>query len=112
MKLAIRRGHDEVAEQAVTWMSGFFDRTCDKSPACDGLEAPWYLPPLYKKKDVFAEYQQWCEADATRVAAVSKGYFGRLWKKHFRHVKIPKKNRFSKCARCDEINTQWWKRCT
>jgi hypothetical protein len=81
-------------------MSHFFDTTCDKSPACDGLEAPWYLPAIYKKKDVFEEFARWCGFDASRAAPISKNYFCKLWKKHFSRVKIPKKNRFSRCARC------------
>jgi hypothetical protein len=81
-------------------MSHFFDSTCDKSPACDGLEAPWYLPAIYKKKDVFEEYARWCGFDASRAAPISQNYFCKLWVKHFSHVKIPKKNRFSRCARC------------
>lgn len=80
-------------------MKDFFDKYCEKSPSVDGCEAEWTLPPVYTWHKVYGEYVKYMEANTRRLQVISESYFLRMRKQHYRHVKVPKKNRWAKCSK-------------
>lgn len=80
---------------AKVWLGVYFELNCDKIPNPSGGSDVWNLPANTTKKEVYRVFREYCTLKG--YIGVSDSTLCKLWRKHYRHVKIPIKGRFKAC---------------
>ena len=101
--------HDIADPTRVGVMAWFHDLllTADKMP-----DSPDYMLPAPHKKTVYQWYMTDHGEHPTVYPKVSAPYFLRVWREEFRHVKLRRYLRFSKCCFCVLHRAVRWDKTT